>query len=359
MYIYITSLHRRSPLFFSLTCSSSATMKISLDGMTNTFPSTIQILVIVLFILIMLIKRSTKIRAYKKLPPGPLPWPIVGCIPEMLTNKPVFRWIHRTMKELDTEIACFRLGNTHVIPVTSPEIAREILKNKDSIFASRPTSFATKTFSGGYRTAVISPYGDQWKKMRKVLTSEIICPARHKWLREKRTEEADNLVSYIYNQYKWGKKVNLRIAVRFYSGNVIRRLTFDKRYFYDSVPDDAGPSRHEIDHVEALFTALGYIYAFCISDYFPWLIGLDLDGHEKIVKEANRVIEKYNNPVIEERIQYWRSRDKKPSGKKMKKTVEDLLDVLITLNDSKGEPLLTTEEIKAQSRVSSFQYHPI
>jgi hypothetical protein len=32
------------------------------------------------------------------LPPGPVPWPVVGNLPEMVLNKPAFRWIHTMMK---------------------------------------------------------------------------------------------------------------------------------------------------------------------------------------------------------------------------------------------------------------------
>jgi len=39
--------------------------------------------------------------------------------------------------------------------------------------------------------------------------------------------------------------------------------------------------------VDAVFASLGLLYSFCVSDYLPWLLGLDLDGHEKMVKEAN------------------------------------------------------------------------
>lgn len=65
-----------------------------------------------------------------KLPPGPKPWPIVGNLPEMLANKPAHKWIHNLMKEMNTEIACIRLGNAYVIPVTCPTIASEFLENK-------------------------------------------------------------------------------------------------------------------------------------------------------------------------------------------------------------------------------------
>ncbi|KAI4387470.1 hypothetical protein MLD38_005298 [Melastoma candidum] len=73
---------------------------------------------------------------FGQLPPGPKPWPVVGCLPEMLANKPVFRWMHRLMKEMETEIACFRFGSTHVITVSSPIIAAEFLKKQDAVFAS-------------------------------------------------------------------------------------------------------------------------------------------------------------------------------------------------------------------------------
>ncbi|KAG5609450.1 hypothetical protein H5410_020731 [Solanum commersonii] len=36
------------------------------------------------------------------------------------------------MEEMNTEIACIRLGNVHVIPVTSPELACDFLKIQDS-----------------------------------------------------------------------------------------------------------------------------------------------------------------------------------------------------------------------------------
>jgi hypothetical protein len=77
-----------------------------------------------------------------KLPPGPKPWPIVGNLPEMLANNSPTRWIYKVMEEMNTEIACNRLGNVHVIPVTCPIIAHEFLKKNDAILASRPISIS-------------------------------------------------------------------------------------------------------------------------------------------------------------------------------------------------------------------------
>ncbi|KAI4325966.1 hypothetical protein MLD38_031324 [Melastoma candidum] len=278
-----------------------------------------------------------------RLPPGPVPWPVLGNLPEILSSKPVFRWIHRLMEEMGTEIVCVRLGSTHVVSVSCPKMASEILKKQDAVFTSRPESMAARTFSGGYKSAVLVPHGDQWKKMRRVLTSEIICPARHKWLHEKRVEEADNLVRYVFAQCGASRDINIRTAARHYSGNVIRNMMVSKRYFGKGMPN-GGPGIEEEEHVEALFNALGYLYAFCVSNYFPCLEGLDLDGHEKIVKEASETMKKYHDPIVEQRIREWRN-----SGDNANMELRDLLDVLISLNDPNGQPLLSSDEIKYQT----------
>lgn len=131
------------------------------------------------------------------LPPGPKPLPYIGSLIPMLRNKPTFRWIHRMMDEMNTKILCIRLGNVHVIAVSDPKIAREFLKDKDGIFSSRPDCMSGYLTSGGYLTTVLVPLSDYWKKMRKALAIQILSMARHKWLQNKRDEEADNLLRYV------------------------------------------------------------------------------------------------------------------------------------------------------------------
>jgi tyrosine N-monooxygenase len=283
-----------------------------------------------------------------RLPPGPLPWPVVGNLPEMMVNKPAFRWIHLVMKEMGTHIACFRLGGVNVVPITCPRIAREVLKKQDANFVSRPLTFASGAVSCGYKDAVLSPFGDQWKKMRRVLTSEIICPSRHKWLHDKRADEADNFTGYVYNlatdtSSRRGSNVDVRHITRHYCGNVIRRLVFGSRYFGEPQPD-GGPGPLEVEHMDASFTSLGLLFSFCVSDYLPWLLGLDLDGQEKVVKEANATVNRLHDKVIDERWRHWK-------GGERQDELQDFLDVLITLKDGHGNPLLTIEEVKAQCKV--------
>ncbi|EXC25309.1 Isoleucine N-monooxygenase 2 [Morus notabilis] len=270
-------------------------------------------------------------------------WPILGCVPHMLRNRPAYRWIHRLMKQLNTDIACFRLvGNSHVIAVTSPEIAREFLKKHDAVFALRPETMATCIVSKGYLTTALCPGGEQWKKMRRILASHVLSPSTMRWLLDMRNQEADNLVRYLYNQCSKNLKgdvVNVRTAAQHYPANAMRRMMFGRRYFGKGRAD-GGPGLEEEEHVSSFFTMLLHIYAFSVSDYFPWLKSLDLDGHRKKVCDAVKVVDKYHDPIIADRIQEWRE------GKKTQP--EDLLDVLISLKDSNGNPLLSKDEIRAK-----------
>lgn len=100
--------------------------------------------------------------------------------------------------------------------------------------------------------------------------------------------------------------------------------------------------------MDALFAALSYLDAFCVSDYFPALVGLDLDGHERVVRGVMRTLGRLHDPVVEERVEEWRRLRK--AGERREPA--DFLDVLASLDDAAGRPLLTVEEIKAQTIVS-------
>jgi phenylalanine N-monooxygenase len=83
----------------------------------------------------------------------------------------------------------------------------------------------------------------------------------------------------------------------------------------------------------------------------PLLRGLDIDGHERKVKDAMSIVNKYNDPIIERRIEKWKD------GSKTNAEAEDLLDILISLKDANNKPLLTSDEIKAQAIVIIYLSH--
>ncbi|OIT02955.1 PREDICTED: isoleucine N-monooxygenase 2-like [Nicotiana attenuata] len=306
--------------------------------MVSTFFSYITTLWQILFSIILKItsKLLSTTRNKPLLPPGPKPWPIVGCIPQMILNKkPAFEWIHKLMEEMETEIACIRLGNVHVIPVTSPEFACLFLKNHDSIFSLRPICMSADLVSNGYLTSIFLPMGDQWMKMRRILTSHVLSPTYFHWLRRKRDEEADHLLRFVYDQCINKRLINLRKVTRYYCANVIKNMIFSKRLLGPLVE-----SEEEEEQVDAIFTLLEYFHSFSISDYLPWLSGFDLDGHKAIIKKAFAIATKHIDYETDRRIHIWKNGNKTLE--------EDILDVLIMLKDTNGNPMLNAKEIKAQ-----------
>jgi len=131
--------------------------------------------------------------------------------------------------------------------------------------------------------------------------------------------------------------VDVRHVARHFCSNVIRRPQLA-----------GGPGRDEAEHVDALFATLNYLDAFCVSDYFPALVGLDLDGHEWVVRRVMRTLNRLHDPVVQERVEEWHLLRK--AGER--RDVADFLDVLASLDDAARRPLLTVEEIKAQTIAS-------
>uniref|UniRef100_A0A0E0KMR5 Tyrosine N-monooxygenase n=1 Tax=Oryza punctata TaxID=4537 RepID=A0A0E0KMR5_ORYPU len=266
-------------------------------------------------------KKKTK---QPKLPPGLATMPVVGNMHQMLMNKPVFRWIHCLLDEMGTEILCLRLGRVHVIAIASPEMAREVLRKNDAVLASRPSSFASRAFSFGYKNTIMSPAGDQWRKMRRVLASEILSPAMERRMLGRRVEEADHLVNYIYRNCNNGT-VDVRHVTRHFCGNIIRKLVFGRRHFGSSDTGNIDPGHDEEAHIDALFTTLDYLSAFSVSDFFP---------------------ARLHDPIIMERMDEWRALRRNGDERR---EVADFLDVLISLDDAQGKPLLSLDEVKAET----------
>ncbi|XVF24344.1 hypothetical protein REPUB_Repub13aG0119800 [Reevesia pubescens] len=81
-------------------------------------------------------------------------------------------------------------------------------------------------------------------------------------------------------------------------------MMFNERYFGEGRKDGGPGYEVEEEHVESvLFTVLIHLYSFILSDYVPWLRPLDLEGREKIVSEAMRIVIGYHALIIDERVQ--------------------------------------------------------
>jgi hypothetical protein len=120
--------------------------------------------------------------------PGPFPWPVVGNL--LILGKLPHRAFYKLSK---------KYGDT--IVVSSPEMAKQVLKVHDLICASRPETIASKIMFEQHDIAW-APYGDHLRHMRKLSTSELFSLKSLEDSKNVRNEELSWLVHGIFEHCK-------------------------------------------------------------------------------------------------------------------------------------------------------------
>ena len=88
-------------------------------------------------------------------------------------------------------------SNLHVI-VSSPELAKEVLKENDQQLADRNMSRSSARFTRDGNDLVWANYGPHYVKVRKVCTIELFTPKRLEALKPIREDEVTSMVQSIF-----------------------------------------------------------------------------------------------------------------------------------------------------------------
>ncbi|GJN24131.1 hypothetical protein PR202_gb11853 [Eleusine coracana subsp. coracana] len=124
-----------------------------------------------------------------RLPPGPWQLPVIGSLHHLVLS----RSPHRTLRDLSRAhgpLMTLRLGAVATLVVSSAEAAREVMKTQDAAFASRHQTPTLDAFSHGGRDILFSPYGDLWRRLRRLCVLELFTARRVQSLRRVREEQA-------------------------------------------------------------------------------------------------------------------------------------------------------------------------
>ncbi|XP_010462740.2 PREDICTED: dihomomethionine N-hydroxylase-like [Camelina sativa] len=326
-------------------------MMMMIRSLTTSLPYPFQILLVFILSIasisllgrILSSRTKTKDRS-RQLPPGPRGWPILGNLPELYMTLPRSKYFHLAMKELKTDIACFNFAGVRAVTINSHEIAREAFRERDADLADRPNLFTMETIGDNYKSMGISPYGEQFMKMKRVITTELMSVKTLNMLVAARTIEADNLVAYVHSMYQRSEMVDVRELSRVYGYATTMRMLFGRRHVTQEniFSDDGRLGKAEKHHLEAIYNTLYCLPGFSPADYLEkWFKGWNIDGQDDRVTVNCNIVRSYNNPIIDERIELWRAKGGKPA-------VEDWLDIFITLKDQNGNYVVTPNEMKAQ-----------
>ncbi|KAK6122929.1 hypothetical protein DH2020_043329 [Rehmannia glutinosa] len=177
----------------------------------------------VIFLLINKWNKSRKAHISVKLPPGPKKLPIIGHL-HLMSKLPYRSFTH--LAEQFGPIMHLNFGEVPMIVVSSPEIAKQILKDNDPNFADRPESIAVKIMWYNYIDIVFSPYGDYWRQMRKICIVELLSAKMVRSFGSIRNDEVSGLIKSI--RLSSGKPINLTGKIFSLISSITCRAAFGK-----------------------------------------------------------------------------------------------------------------------------------
>ncbi|KAB2032300.1 hypothetical protein ES319_D05G364000v1 [Gossypium barbadense] len=237
---------------------------------------------------------------------------------------------HHTLHDLATKygaIMHLQLGQISTVVVSSAEMAKEIMKTHDIVFANRPVLASAKIITYGCTDIVFSPYGNYWRNLRKICTSELLNATRVASFQSIREEEVLNLVETIKSNE--GSAVNLSRKVFSLSYGITARAAFGKK------------CKDQEAFISVVTEETKVNSSFFVSELFPSLKFLDTvlgQKHkvEKIHGEADMILGNIVNDHKESRAK----------GRSKDENKENLVDVLLRIQED-GEFPLTDNNVKA------------
>ncbi|KAK1412551.1 hypothetical protein QVD17_33903 [Tagetes erecta] len=212
-------------------------------------------------------------------------WPIIGHL-HLLGGSRLTHHVLGDMADKYGPIFTIKMGVHKALVVSNAEIAKECYTTNDKIFATRPKSKAGEIMGYNYALIGVAPYGDYWRKVRKLMTLEVFSQRRVEMLEHVRVSELKSSMNDIYEAWVKNKnKLESEVVKVDMSGwfgslilNVVLEIIFGKRF-----PLNHKEGIRSQKAVRNFFELLG---TFVASDFIPLLNGFDVGGYKRKMKIA-------------------------------------------------------------------------
>ncbi|CAJ1941487.1 unnamed protein product [Sphenostylis stenocarpa] len=251
----------------------------------------IALFLLLLFWLARIYKQKIEVRSVvQKLPPGPWKLPLIGNLHQLAGAGTL---PHHTLKNLSHKygpLMHLQLGEISAVVVSSPDMAKEIMKTHDLNFVQQPELICPKILAYGSTDIAFAPYGDYWRHMRKICTIELLSARRVQSFSSIREDEVAKLIGSIQACACAGSQVNVSKSFSSLVSTIVSRAAFGKK------------SEHEDQLLFLLKQGVELAGGFDLVDLFPSMKPIHLitgmkakleKMHEELDKIVDNIIIKH------------------------------------------------------------------
>ncbi|KAK4404063.1 cytochrome [Sesamum angolense] len=222
-----------------------------------------------------------------------------------------------------------RLGVHRALVVSSWELAKELFTGLDMAVFSRPSMKAFKNLSDDFRMFGVSHYGTYWRRVRKLMSGELLSSRKLELLSNVRVSETAQSVNELYKLWEEKRDESGRVLVdmKQWFGdlnlNVILRMVVGKRYSGSGA--DAEESRRYREVMRNFHKYMGEL--FVAAEAMPYLGWLNAGGFEKKLRKTAEELEGIVGGWVAEH------KDKEYSGEDQR-TPQDFMDIMLSVVQS-------------------------
>ncbi|KAK7330669.1 hypothetical protein VNO77_24867 [Canavalia gladiata] len=299
-----------STLFQNLNLKDS----ISTDHSTTLFLAFLVISAVTCYAWLYFIKPKAQ-----RLPPGPLGLPFVG---NLLSLDPLLFSYFARLAQTYGPIFKLRLGNKLAIVLTSPAMAREVLKDHDTVFANRDMPATARVFTYGGSDIAWASYGPEWRMLRKVCVVKMLSNTTLDSVYYLRRKEVRNTMSYLYSRA--GRPVNVGEQLFLTALNVMTSMMWGGTVEGAERDSLGAEFRVLVSEMTQRFGRPN------VSDFFPCLARFDLQGVEKQMRALVTRFDGLFEKMIGQRM-------KMEGEEGTRKVSNDFLQFLLNLKEEDGD----------------------
>ncbi|KAK1303898.1 hypothetical protein QJS10_CPB11g00635 [Acorus calamus] len=241
-----------------------------------------------LFLLLNLKRCSTK---KIKLPPSPYKLPIIGNLHQL--SPPPHRSLHALSQKYGP-IMHLQLGTVPAIIISSPDVAQEVLKTNDLVFASRPSLVTANKLFYSSEDVAFTPYGEYWRQARKICVLHLLNSKRVQSFGAIREDEVELMIEKV-SQKASLEPVNLTMLLNSLTANTISRVSLGNKH---SVEEGASHKLCKlIEELSAFFETSH------LEDYFPYLAWVNaINGMNERMNKWFRDWDSFLDQVINDHV---------------------------------------------------------